>query len=84
MTSLPVKVLPRMVRVRMKADVAEHEGKQLRAGDELDVQLEYARGWIGLNKAIIVLPPDTATVQPDMAKIPPSAAKGKSARAEKT
>ncbi len=82
MTALPVRVLPRMVRVRMKADVSGHEGKQLRAGDELDVQLEQARGWISLNKAIIVLPPDTAKIPPDMAV--GKTAKGKAARAEKT
>ncbi len=87
----------RMVHVRMKAVVSDHEGAKLKAGDELDVTLEQARGWIGLNRAMIVLPPDTATVPPEMAggksarslsrdtaRIPRDTAKGKRDRAEKS
>ena len=51
---------PRMVRVRMKSAVSDHEGTKLKAGDELEVTLEQARGWISFNKAKIILPPDTA------------------------
>ena len=67
------RLVPRMVRVRMMADVAEYEGKKpdepgLRAGEELDISLEQARGWISLNKALIILPPDTVKGKTPIAK----------------
>ncbi len=68
-----------MVHVRMKADVPDHQGSRLFPGDELDVTLEQARGWIGLNKAIIILP-----VEIQDKPLPPDTVKGKRARAARS